>query len=316
MEVKNLTKYFALEGGVFGRRKREVKAVDGIGFVINEKETFGLVGESGCGKTTTGKCVLRLIEPTGGQVFFQNRDILRLEKNEMKKLRANMQLVFQNPYSSLSPRMTIGESIRIPLRNFKICEKSEVDQMVLELIQSVGLEPEHLDRYPHELSGGQRQRVAIARALASAPKFVVLDEPTSSLDLSVQAKLLNVLANLQEKLKAAYLYISHNLDVVRLMCDRTAVMYLGKIVEIASTDELFKSMLHPYTAALLSAIPIPDPDVKKERILLNGELPSAVNPPVGCHFHNRCPHAISRCSREEPNLTEVRRNHFAACHII
>jgi len=296
LEVKGLKKHFPIQGGVISRTVGYVYAVDGVTFDVRKGETLGLVGESGCGKTTVGRCVLRLLEPTTGEVLFENRDILTLNDKQMRKLRANMQIVFQDPYASLNPRWTIKNIVGEPLLVNKIARGEELRSRVLELLKRVGLSEDHMSRFAHEFSGGQRQRIGIARALALNPKFIVLDEPTSSLDVSVQAQTLNIIRNLQHDLGLTYLFISHNLSVIKHMSDRIAVMYLGKIVELAPKQELFKRQLHPYTQALFQAIPIPDPEIQRKRVILKGDVPSPVNPPKGCRFHPRCPIAIEECS--------------------
>ncbi|HMK83283.1 MAG TPA: ABC transporter ATP-binding protein [Candidatus Bathyarchaeia archaeon] len=314
LEVKELKKHFPIQGGVVNRTVGYVYAVDGVTFDVRKGETLGLVGESGCGKTTVGRCVLRLLEPTKGEVLFENSDILRLKDEQMRKLRANMQIVFQDPYASLNPRWTIKDIVGEPLLVNKIARGEELRARVLELLKRVGLSEDHMSRFAHEFSGGQRQRIGIARALALNPKFIVLDEPTSSLDVSVQAQTLNIIRSLQHDLGLTYLFISHNLSVIKHMSDRIAVMYLGKIVELAPKQELFKRQLHPYTQALFQAIPIPDPEIQRKRVILKGDVPSPVNPPKGCRFHPRCPIAIEKCSTVEPELEESEPGHFAACH--
>lgn len=316
VEVKGLKKYFPIKGGVLGRIVGYVYAVDDVSFYVLPGETLGLVGESGCGKTTVGRCVLRLIEPTAGEIDFEGTNILDLDNNEMRKLRREMQIVFQDPYASLNPRMTIKQIVGEPLLINKIARGTELEKMVLNLLLKVGLSEDHLNRFPHEFSGGQRQRIGIARALALNPKFMVLDEPTSSLDVSVQAQTLNILKDLQKEMNLTYLFISHNLSVIKHMSDRIAVMYLGKVVEMAEKRSLFKNQLHPYTQALFSAIPIPDPEVKQNRIILGGDVPSPVNPPSGCHFHPRCPSAMPKCREEEPKLIELENGHFVACYLV
>jgi oligopeptide transport system ATP-binding protein len=314
LEVKGLKKHFPIQGGVISRTVGYVYAVDGVTFDVRSGETLGLVGESGCGKTTVGRCVLRLLEPTTGEVLFENRDILTLNDKQMRKLRANMQIVFQDPYASLNPRWTIKDIVGEPLLVNKIARGEELRSRVLELLKRVGLSEDHMSRFAHEFSGGQRQRIGIARALALNPKFIVLDEPTSSLDVSVQAQTLNIIRNLQHDLGLTYLFISHNLSVIKHMSDRIAVMYLGKIVELAPKQDLFNRQLHPYTQALFQAIPIPDPEVQRKRVILKGDVPSPVNPPKGCRFHPRCPIAIEKCSTVEPELDENEPGHFVACH--
>jgi oligopeptide/dipeptide ABC transporter ATP-binding protein len=316
IEVENLVKYFPVLGGVFSRPVGYVKAVDGISFHIFEGETFGLVGESGSGKTTAGKTLIKLIEPTKGRVVFDGRDISKLSVSEMRPLRKSMQIIFQDPYGSLNPRLPIGEIIREPLLVHKIGTKKEQEERVVEIMKLVGLRPEYLHRYPHEFSGGQRQRIGIARSIVMNPKFIVADEPVSALDASVQAQVLNLLLELQQKLALTYLLVAHNLAVVRHVSDRIGVMYLGKLFEVAETMELFDKPYHPYTQALLSAIPIPDPDIKKERILLQGDIPSPINPPSGCRFRTRCRYAKDICAEKEPPMIEVTPGHFVACHFV
>jgi oligopeptide/dipeptide ABC transporter ATP-binding protein len=320
LEVRDLTKHFPVyERGVILRRKLgDVHAVDQVSFGIKKNETFGLVGESGCGKTTIAKCMLYLEPPTLGEIFFNGKNITKIfeegKKDQVLALRRQMQYIFQNPYSSLDPRMTVADIIMEPLEVHQQIPRNQWQDRMYELLRMVGLEDYHAERYPHEFSGGQRQRVCIARALAVDPQFIAADEPVASLDVSVRAQILNLLQELQQKLGITYLYISHDLSTVRHICHRVAVMYLGKIVEIAETDELFENPLHPYTVALLSAIPIPDPKKKTHRIILPGEVPSPVNPPPACRFHPRCPRRIDICSKVEPPLVEVRPAHWLACH--
>jgi len=316
LEVKDLKKHFPIRGGILGRTVGYVYAVDGVSFRIGKGETMGLVGESGCGKTTVGRCILRLIEPTAGEILFEGEDIARIDDKQMIKLRPKMQIVFQDPYASLNPRMTIKDIVGEPMLVNGIAKGLELRRRVLELLLMVGLSEDHMNRFPHEFSGGQRQRIGVARALSLNPEFIVLDEPTSSLDVSVQAQTLNMLQDLQGKLGLTYLFISHNLSVIKHMSERIAVMYLGKIVEIASKAELFQSQLHPYTQALFAAIPIPDPEISRERIVLGGDVPSPVNPPPGCRFNPRCPKMIPVCKGEEPQLIEVRKDHYVACHLV
>jgi oligopeptide transport system ATP-binding protein len=314
LEVKGLKKHFPIQGGVLSRTIGYVYAVDGITFNVRKSETLGLVGESGCGKTTVGRCVLRLLEATAGEILFEGQNILSLNDEQMRRLRADMQIVFQDPYASLNPRWTIKDIVGEPLLVRKIAKGEQLRSKVLELLKMVGLSEDHMNRFAHEFSGGQRQRIGIARALALSPKFIVLDEPTSSLDVSVQAQTLNIIRKLQQDLGLTYLFISHNLSVIKHMSDRIAVMYLGKIVELAPKQNLFKHQLHPYTQALFQAIPIPDPEVQRKRVILKGDVPSPVSPPNGCRFHPRCPVAIEKCSTEEPELVEVEPEHFTACH--
>ncbi len=353
----NLRKYFPIRGGLFSTRIGDVRAVDGVTLDVRESETLGLVGESGCGKTTVGRLMLRLIEPTSGHTYYHpspetltrletlystlkkgvgdgnggnpeaqaalkeldeiadQYSLYRLKRSKMKELRGKLQIVFQDPFSSLSPRMLVRDIIGEPLTIHHAGTRSERAQRVAELVQEVGLNPEHLWRYPHEFSGGQRQRIGIARALALRPEFIVLDEPTSALDVSVQAQILNILKKLQAEQRLAYMFISHHLSVVRAMSHHVAVMYLGQIVERAGTEDLFSRPLHPYTQALLSAIPVPDPTLKRERIVLKGDVPSPAAPPPGCRFHTRCPAVMPVCSQVEPPLIEVRKEHWVACHL-
>jgi len=317
LEVRRLRKYFPVTSGVlFQRRVGLIKAVDDVSFSIRKGETLGLVGESGSGKTTTGRCILQLDRPTSGEVRFEGRDLAQLDEAELRPVRRRMQVIFQDPYSSLNPRMTIGQIIGEPLRVHEILEaKGEVRERARELLSVVGLNPAMADRFPHELSGGERQRVGIARALSLQPSFIVCDEPVSALDVSIQAQIINLLEDLQARFGLTYLFIAHDLSVVRHIGDRVAVMYLGKIVEVADRRELYENPLHPYTQALLSAVPVPDPAVeaKRERVILRGEVPSALNPPSGCVFHPRCPIAIPECSQVVPQLREVSPNHWVAC---
>jgi oligopeptide/dipeptide ABC transporter ATP-binding protein len=316
IEVKGLKKYFPIKGGILSRTIEEVKAVDGVDLYIKEGETLGLVGESGCGKTTVGRAILRLIEPSCGQVLFQGEDITKYGRADMRKVRHNMQIVFQDPNSSLDPRMLIKDIVAEPLLVNGWKKGNKLDNKVESLLVAVGLNKLHAYRYPHEFSGGQRQRVCIARALALNPKFIVLDEPTSALDVSVQSQILNNLEDLQRDFGLTYLFISHNLVVVKYLSDRVAVMYLGKIVESAKTDELFEKPLHPYTQALLSAIPVPDPDYRCCRIILEGDVPTPINPPKGCRFHTRCKYRMDVCDKVEPGFKDVGGEHFVACHLM
>ncbi|MEW6244866.1 MAG: dipeptide ABC transporter ATP-binding protein [Bacillota bacterium] len=315
VEVKDLKKYFPLHGGIFSRVVGYVKAVDGISFNIKRGETLGLVGESGCGKTTTGRVILRLLERTSGSVKFEGKDVFALEREEMRKLRRDMQIIFQDPYASLNPRMTVGDIIGEPLEVHGVAHGKERELRVQELLDIVGLSPFHSRRYPHEFSGGQRQRIGVARALALNPKLIICDEPVSALDVSIQSQVLNLLEDLQQEFGLTYLFIAHNLSVVKHISDRVGVMYLGKIVELAGGDELYAEPLHPYTEALLSAIPIPNPELKRERIVLEGDVPSPINPPEGCHFHTRCKYAMPVCREVEPEFTDVGGGHFVACHL-
>ena len=316
IEVRNLTKHFPIGAGLFGAGGDFVRAVDGVSLTIRRGETFGLVGESGCGKTTTGRCILRLIEPTSGEVRFQGQDLLTVGSDDLRRLRRDMQIIFQDPYSSLNPRMTVGQIVEEPLTIHRIAERGERRARVGELLKLVGLEPEHSGRYPHEFSGGQRQRIGIARALALNPKFIVCDEPVSALDVSVQAQVVNLLQDLQEQLGLTYLFISHGLSVVEHISNRVGIMYLGKLVEVATSEEIFHNPLHPYTLALLSAIPVPDPDQRRERVHLSADLPTAIAAPSGCRFRTRCPIAEPRCAEEEPQLLEASRDHSVACMVV
>lgn len=320
LRVNRLKKYFPVRRGVFRRIVGWVKAVDEVDFFIRQGETLGLVGESGCGKTTCARTILRLIEPTSGEVWFRSKqlnrevDVVHADKKTMKLLRREMQIIFQDPYSSLNPRMTVGDIIGEPLVVHGLAKGKALRERVAELLEAVGLKPEHMRRYPHEFSGGQRQRIGIARALALNPQLVVCDEPVSALDVSIQAQILNLLEDLQDQFGLTYLFVAHDLSVVKHISDRVAVMYLGKIVELAETEELFLRPRHPYTEALLSAVPVPDPDYQAERIILQGDVPSPVNPPKGCRFHPRCLYAKDICSKETPELADLGGEHYVACH--
>jgi oligopeptide/dipeptide ABC transporter ATP-binding protein len=314
VQVKDLVTYFPVRSGLFQRRTAWVQAVDGVTFSIRKGETLGLVGESGCGKTTVGRSMLRLIEPTSGSVIFEGQDVLALKRKELKNLRRDMQIIFQDPYASLDPRVPIGESVMEGLNIHKIGTRSGRYDLMIDTLRKVGLEDYHARRYPHEFSGGQRQRIGIARALTLQPKFIICDEPVSALDVSIQSQVLNILKDLQNDFHLTYLFIAHNLSVVEHISDRVAVMYLGKVAELTSRDALFNNPLHPYTQALMSAIPIADPTLKRQRTILKGDVPSPLNPPAGCRFHPRCPVARPNCAVDEPPLREIRPGHFVACH--
>ena len=315
LEVKNLVKYFPIKKGVFKKTVGWIKAVDDISFEVYEGETLGLVGESGCGKTTTALTILRLEEPTNGQVIFDGKDIVKIKKSDMRKERKNMQIIFQDPYSSLNPRMKIKDIIAEGMLTHKMVNSKQKYKRVEELLEKVGIPAEYMDRFPHEFSGGQRQRIGIARALALEPKIIMCDEAVSALDVSIRSQIINLLKDLQSEFKLTYLFIAHDLSVIKYISDRVVVMYLGKIVEIADKKELFTDTMHPYTQALISAVPVPDPDYKKEQIILKGDVPSPANPPKGCRFHPRCSKAMKICSEIEPKLKEVKDGHFCACHL-
>jgi peptide/nickel transport system ATP-binding protein len=326
LEVKNLRKYYPVRRGILKRVVAQVKAVDGIDMFIKEGETLGLVGESGCGKTTAGRTILRLIEPTGGKILFRSKklarpgepfhevDIASASRKMVKFLRRDMQIIFQDPYSSLDPRMTVESIVAEPLRAYRVAKGREMADRISELLTAVGLKPDHMKRYPHEFSGGQRQRIGIARALALDPQLIIADEPVSALDVSIQAQVINLLKSLQERFGLTYLFIAHDLSVVKYISDRVAVMYLGRIVELSKTGELFSNPRHPYTEALISAIPLPDPDVKVKGIRLQGDVPSPVNPPSGCYFHTRCRYMKEICKMNPPEYRDVGNNHFVTCH--
>jgi peptide/nickel transport system ATP-binding protein len=316
VEVNNVVKYFPVRSGLLQRVSAWVKAVDDVSFFIYEGETFGLVGESGCGKTTIGRTILRLIPATSGSVNFEGQNLFDLNASQLKKMRRRIQIIFQDPYSSLDPRMPIGDSIAEGLRIHTDKKAQERYDIVVEMLTRVGMRADHARRYPHEFSGGQRQRIGIARALALRPKFIVCDEPVSALDVSIQAQVLNILRELQNDFGLTYLFIAHNLSVIEHFSDRVGVMYLGKIVEMASRDDLYRDPLHPYTQALMSAIPIPDPTAKRQRVILEGDVPSPLNPPSGCRFHTRCPLAFARCSQEEPPFKDYGDEHYAACWLL
>ncbi len=315
LRVKNLVKRFPVKGGLFARELEHVHAVDGVSFEIQPGETLGLVGESGCGKSTTGRCILRLIAPTSGELWFEGKDVTHASKSELRALTRNMQIIFQDPYASLNPRMTVGAIVAEALIIHGLAKNAgERDDRVMQLLQTVGLHPDHVRRFPHEFSGGQRQRIGIARALAVNPKLIICDEPVSALDVSIQAQVINLLEDLQAQLGLTYLFIAHDLSVVEHISQRVAVMYLGRIVEIASSRNLYTTPRHPYTEALLSAVPIPDPTLVRKRIVLEGDVPNPIKPPSGCHFHPRCPRAQALCKVESPPLREVASGCLAACH--
>ncbi len=314
LEIHNLKKYFPVGGGLFSSHKGEVRAVDGVDLTVEEGETLGIVGESGCGKSTLGRTILRLIEPTAGEIRFEGKDLLKLSSRELRQMRREMQIIFQDPYASLNPRMRVGEIVGEGLEIHKLARGRQKRERVMELLHQVGLREDHYDRYPHEFSGGQRQRIGIARALAVNPRFIVADEPVSSLDVSIQAQIINLLQELQQKMHLTYFFISHDLRVVEHLSHRVAIMYLGKIVEIAPSEKIYYDAKHPYTRALLSAVPLPDPERKKERIMLQGDVPSPVNPPSGCSFHPRCAYREDVCDKIEPEL-ESADGHAVSCHV-
>jgi len=316
LEVKNLKKHFPIKGGVFGKKVlKSVQAVNDVSFDLYKGETLGIVGESGCGKSTTARLLLRLQEPTDGEIIFQGKNLLEQSKSDMRKLRKELQIVFQDPYASLNPRMKVGDILEEPMVNFKMYDRQTRSQMVRELMDQVGLQSSYVNRYPHEFSGGQRQRIGIARALATKPKLIVADEPVSALDVSVQSQVLNLMRDLQKEFDLTYMFISHDLSVVKHLCDRIGVMYLGKMVELSPKKDLYLEPLHPYTQSLLSAVPIPNPTRKRERIVLQGDVPSPSNPPSGCTFHPRCPMAMEICRVVQPQFQQVKDGRFVACHL-
>ena len=316
LKVKQLVKHFPITGGVLGRVVDKVHAVDGVSLELDAGQTLGVVGESGCGKSTTGRCILRLIEPTSGEVWFEGKNVTAMGKTELRGMARDMQIIFQDPYASLNPRMTVGAIVGEALIIHKLTKTaSQYQDRIVELLETVGLSADQMRRYPHEFSGGQRQRIGIARALAVSPKLVVCDEAVSALDVSIQAQVINLLEDLQDKFNLTYLFIAHDLSVVEHISDRVAVMYLGRIVEMASARDLYTTPLHPYTEALLSAMPVPDPQLKRTRIMLQGDVPSPIKPPPGCHFHTRCPLARKECSMESPPLKQSSDGHWVACHL-
>ncbi len=318
LQVKNLKKYFPVNKGFFKRETKFVKAVDNISFSINRGETFGLVGESGCGKSTTGRTIIRLYDVTDGEVVFDGVELGSIDESQLKPYRKKMQMIFQDPYASLNSRMTVGDIIGEPIEIHKLARGKKRQEIIYDLLEKVGLDKEHANRYPHEFSGGQRQRIGIARALAVEPDFIICDEPISALDVSIQAQVVNMLEDLQKEMGLTYLFIAHDLSMVKHISDRIGVMYLGKLVEVADSNELYKNPTHPYTQALLSAIPIPDPEVTraKQREILEGDVPSPINPPSGCRFRTRCKHAMPKCAEIEPELKDIGNGHMVACHLL
>ncbi|MCP3776074.1 dipeptide ABC transporter ATP-binding protein [Paenibacillus sp. MZ04-78.2] len=315
LEVHNLKKHYPIHGGLFRRQVSSIQAVNDFSLTMRRGETVGLVGESGCGKSTTGRAIMRLIEPTAGTIFFEGQDITRIKGEGLRQIRKHMQMVFQDPFSSLNPKMMVGHLVSEPIRNYESRTGKELEECVAELLVKVGLAEDSYYKYPHEFSGGQRQRISIARTLALKPKLVVADEPVSALDVSIQSQVLNLLQDIQADFGLSYLFIAHDLSVVKHISDRIGVMYLGRLVEITDKKSLYKQPLHPYTQALLSAVPIPDPNAKRERIVLQGDVPSPANPPVGCAFHPRCRHAVAACREEQPTLKQVAPQHEVACHL-
>lgn len=315
LEVKNLKKYFPLNRNFFGKPQTYLRAVDNVSFGVKKGQTIGVVGESGCGKTTLGRTILKLYDSDGGKIWFDGKDLTEIKRNKMSDLRVDIQLVFQDPYSSLPPRMTVGSIISEAVKVHNIVPKEEVQSYTLKIMEQCGLQPSYYDRYPHEFSGGQRQRICIARALAVKPKLVICDEPVSALDVSIQAQVINLLKKLQNEMDLTYVFISHDLSVVKYITDQILVMYLGNMMEYGDTDEIFDNPLHPYTKALFSAVPVPNPDAKMERIILSGDIPSPANPPKGCKFHTRCKECMSVCKMLEPKYIEHTKNHFVACHL-
>lgn len=315
IEVRNLVKHFPIKAGVLQKTVGHVKSVDGVSFTIQRGQTFGLVGESGCGKTTIGRTLLRLTEPTSGEAILNGKDIFKMDRKELRAMRPHVQMIFQDPYSSLDPRMPVGEIIGEAVREHKLVPKSEYHDYILKIMEDCGLRPYYVDRYPHEFSGGQRQRICIARALALNPSLIVADEPVSALDVSIQAQVINLMKDLQEKRNLSYLFISHDLSVVEYISDVVGVMYLGNLVEMAPKKELFKNPMHPYTKALLSAVPVPNPDIKMNRTVLEGDIPSPANPPEGCKFHTRCPECMEICKTKRPVFKDYGNEHQTACHL-